>query len=413
MTRLNFTIVLCFIAVSCKLNDRRAIKTLDPSDQFKSSADQIKNKEPKETKIYLSPFEAKATIDRELSLGDSRIVEGYQAPRLSINFNKSDFVQVLRCAASYRMQTLLGEDVRNVKGRPGERSALEWAWTMALADSRICKLVGTKVSTNEFVDLTSPKGTFYYIINPCILAENSVLKREECSYDLTLTYPITVTDSLSDETRTVTKELADAEAILNASLVAAKHLAKKINIHLTACENRIAHDKSLLDFKKGLIQLIFLAGGATIGGRFLPEMFRGPNGAVMLGQMAGTIGAAMFYTKVLKFPADIANECIDSSVVATTEAQRKEAAQYDKTNVASIKGKYEEEYQVQALMQNLQKLIGPQGQILKNVLRVREKLEDLYILESRVISINQAISQAANYGIDLNDISTFPGIPEL
>ena len=354
-------------------------------------------------KIYLSPFEAKAVVERDVSLGNAEIIENFKVPRLNITFDKADFVQVLRCAASYKIPTSTGEDLRHLAGRPGQQSAMEWAWAYALEDRRQCKVVGLNIVSADFPDLTAPKGEYYYVVNPCVLSEHSVLKKEGCSYNLTLTYPVTVPDSFREEVRQKNIELSQAESSLNANLANAKHLAKKIEIHLTACENMVAKDKSLLDFKKGLVQLGFLTVGAAIGGAI-----GGPNGAVMLGQMAGTIGAQLFYTKVLDLPLDIVNECIDPSVVATTEAQRKEAAKHDKSNIAVNQGKYEEEYQVQALTRQLQQMLGPEGPIARDTNRVQEILKELYVLDTRIVTLDKAYAEAANLGIDVNDVSTFP-----
>lgn len=367
--------------------------------------------------VYRSPFDARAVIEREVSFGDALIIEEFQVPSLEIQYDKADFVQVMRCAASYKMQSLTGEDIRHLAGRPGQQSALEWAWAQAFNDNRQCKMVGVRIIAEEFQDLTAPKGEYYYVTNPCVLAENSVLKKDGCSYNLMLTYPVTITDSFSDDLREKNEELAIAESSLNANLVNAKNLAKKIEIHLRACENKVANDIALLDFKKGLVQFGFLAVGAAIGS------FAGPNGAVMLGQMAGTLGAQYFNTSVLRLPNGISNECIDSSVVATTEEQRKEASEVDDrfnpfrsifgpqvgaANDASVQGKYEEEFQVQALTKRFQDLLAyPDGPIARDTERVSQILNELYILDTRVVQIN-AESAAASLGFDINDPSTYP-----
>ncbi|NRA46004.1 MAG: hypothetical protein HRU09_13715 [Oligoflexales bacterium] len=376
-----------------------------------SGTDEASSGSDANTKIYLSPFEAKALVERDVSLGEAEIIEDFKVPRLKITFDKADFVKVLRCAASYKMQTSTGEDIRHLAGRPGQQSAMEWAWAFALEDRRKCKVVGLKIVSNDFADLTAPKGEYYYVVNPCVLSEHSVLNEEGCSYNLTLTYPVMVSDSFREEVRQKNIELSQAESSLNANLANAKQLAKKIEIQLTACENMVAKDQALLNFKKGIVQLGFLAVGAAIGG-----VIAGPNGAVMAGQMAGTIGAQYFFTKALNQPAYIvdpqngfAQECIDPSVVATTEEQRKEATKHDPTNNASHRGKYEEEYQVQALTKKLQNMLGPEGPIARDTARVQDILKELYALETRVVTLDKAYAEAANLGIDVNDASTFPG----
>ncbi|MFK7822853.1 MAG: hypothetical protein AB8G05_01750 [Oligoflexales bacterium] len=375
------------------------------------------------TRIYLSPFEARVAVAKEVTLGESFVVEDFKVPRLRFTYDKADFVQVLRCVASRKMETLTGEDVRHLAGRPGQQSALQWAWTTAVEDRRRCKFVGEKIVSPDFADLAAPKGEYYYVINPCVLSENSVLKKEACSFNLVLTYPVTVTNTFNDEVKTKNFELSKAEGSLNARLVAAQHLAKKIEIHLTACENMVAKDKALNDFKKGITQLGFMVVGAVIGGALLGPL-SGPNGAVMLGQMFGTLGANYFYTSVLGLPSDVFNECIDPTVVETTEEQRKEAAEIDKrfnpnpaktgevaqANDRGQRGKYEEEYQVQALTKQLRDMLAEDGPIAKDTAWVQEVLDDLKLLDVQVINLDYKQVQATT-GIDINDISTYPSGP--
>ena len=370
------------------------------------------------TKIYLSPFEARVAVERDIVLEESKIIEDYKVPSIKITFDKSDFVQILRCAASYKMTTLTGEDIRHLAGRPGQREALEWAWAKAVEDRYKCKFVGKQIVSKDFRDLAAPKGEYYYVINPCVLSENSVLKKEGCSYKLALTYPVKVTASFKQEILAKTQEVSEAEAAVNASILEAQHLAKKIQIHLEACENMVAKDNALNSFKQGLVQLGTLVVTTAIGGAF-----GGPNGAVLMGTLVGTYAGTYLYSSVLGLPEQIANECVDPTVVATTEEQRKEASKLDgrynpgkiftgeaaQANSQGQVGKYEEEYQVQALTRQLQKMLDPEtGAVALATNRLHELLKEMLTYDLKILSIDSAFAEAANQGIDFEDTTTFP-----
>lgn len=355
--------------------------------------------------VYLAIEDADATVKKTVEMGPSGVIEGMNVPQITITRTNADHVQMVRCAASYqdKMVTLSGEDIRHVIGRPNESSELEWVWAQAKEDRHYCKIVGTNIAMDIYSDLTAPKGEFFYIINPCVGKEHSLSRKEGCSNKISLTQTIKVVNSLSKEIQAKSIELAAAESSLNAHMQNAISLARKIEIHLRACEDQIAHDQQMLDFKKGLVQLGMLTVGAAIG-----YSIGGPNGAVMVGQLSMMLGSQLLFMKALKWPPYIANECIDSNVVATTAEQRKKAAKNDATNTAQNAGKYEEEFQVQALTAQLQTMLDPEkGPIALETQRVQKILEEMKELDIKVLTVDQAKAKASNQGIDITKPETF------
>lgn len=364
---------------------------------------------------------ASASIDKTVNIETTELIEGHEVPVLNITFDKSDFVQVLRCAASYRLKTLTGEDLRTLVGRPVLRSEMEWAWAQAIEDKRICKVVGTNVTLEKFQDFSAPTGSYYYVINPCINKEHSINRAPGCSFRLKISRVFDYTNSFKDEIREKTAELSQAEGALNAEIQNAISLARKIEIHLRACENMLAHDKQMVNFKKGMIQLAALLIGGTIG-----NILGGPNMAVMIGQLVMGFGSQIIFSK-LGLPngleGDQFNECINPEAVATTEKQRKEAAEAEKndpkkqglgglmgaSNMAQYEGKYEEEFQVQTLSKRLMKALSPDGPIAKESNRVKALMKELAEMDINILTLDQATTKAGKLGqtLDVNDESSY------
>lgn len=358
--------------------------------------------------FYLAPSQARATLEQTVTLSQTPLFPTLKAPKLEFTFQKSDFVQVLRCAASYRLQTLAGEDLRQVLGRGNANSEFEWAWAQAIEDERKCKVVGNHISSPAFWDYTAPKGEYYYVINPCVSQEHVAVGEQACSYALTLSYPVTVTDAFRQEVQDKTIALAQAENSLTANMENAVQLARKISIHLRACEDMVAQDQQVMDFQKGLIQIGMLGVGGALGyvlGGFNPNM------AVMGGTMVMMMGSQLLYSKALKWPAVIANECIDPTVVATSAAQRQKAAKNDPSHMAKYQGKYEAEFQVQTLIKRLASLLDPEkGPIALDTAKVQKLLEELYTYDIAMVTLDATYAKAATLGVDMSDPKTFKNI---
>ena len=342
-------------------------------------------------KIYLDIADAQAVVDKSVRLGPSGVIEGIDSPQIGVKKQGADHVRIIRCAASYRdrMVNLSGEDIRHLAGKSDESTELEWIWVQAREDRNYCKIVGTNIVMDLYSDLTAPKGEFFYIVNPCISKENSLTRREGCSNRISLTNTVRVANSLTKDLQTKATDLAVAESALNAEMINALSLAKKIEVHLRACEDKVAQDQQMLNFKKGLVQLGAMAIGAAIGGGI-----GGANLAVMGGQMASMVGGVLFYSHVLKWPPVINNECIDPNVISATGDQSG--------------GKYEGEFQVQTMLKKLAGMMEPEsGSIAIATRRVERMLQQMHEIDIKVLTVDQAKVRASRLGIDISNPETF------
>ncbi|MCB9228466.1 MAG: hypothetical protein H6618_02555 [Deltaproteobacteria bacterium] len=373
-------------------------KSPDLQKNDSGSSEETSYKAVDEQAIYFDINRATAVIDPAVSLGTSGIIDGMNVPRISIKLGTADHVQMLRCAASYRdkMITNTGESIQDLSDDPYNRKKLEWVWAQAKEDRNHCKIVGTNIVMELYPDLTAAKGEYFYIINPCISKERSLTQKEGCSNQLSMTDTIKVNNSLTQALQEKAAELAIAESSLTATFQNTIFLARKIEIHLRACENKVANDRQILGFKQGLVQLGFLTVGGALGSFFGPSM------AVMGATLASQMGSQLLFAYVLNWPPYLANECIDPNVVAAAEAQSTEAG------ATEYVSKYESEFQVQTMTRKLQAILDPEnGALALASQRVTKLLEEMQKLDINVLTVDQAKARASSQGIDIYDPATF------
>ena len=200
-----------------------------------------------------------------MELAENDVIAGSKAPLITIDFEDSaDHVFLLRCAKSYKLQTLLGTPIDEVDQSKATLNELKGAWTLAVANSQACKVVASYITTTTFPDIAAPSGTFYYVLNPCISKEKNVYYKTECSGRLSVSKAITYTSAFRDEVRDLYQEIDQAQAGLMAQMTRAAALADLFRIRLTACENKLAFDIAGLNIKNGLVMLgTFVALGAA------------------------------------------------------------------------------------------------------------------------------------------------------
>ena len=352
------------------------------------------NKEDGEIEAYLLPQDAKVTL-KPITLEDSPIVKNLKLPKVTLHFNHSNFVQVIRCQKDTKLHTLTGD-------KPSSdlpRSILESVWIDA---KKRCVIVATNFASTVFYDLTVQQGSYYYVINPCLSDELSIYGKygNNCSYNLQFTQAISVPQegTIKQQEIQIAQKLSEKESILNAHLNNAKQLARKIELHLRACETLLNQDINLLNYKNGLLRLSTLALGFMVGA------FIGPNAAVMLGMFTQEIGTRLIQWK-LKIPNTIENECINPAVVAKNEEQRKLANLDDPTSMSGNAGKYEEEFRVQYLIQKLEKLIDPNdGEVKKATDELELALSNLEHNTNYFTNMSYTIHKYLNSGTVTDDI---------
>lgn len=326
----------------------------------------------------------KVIVPSEVKIEDSTMIQGVDVPMLDIRKQNADFVQILRCAASYELKTATGESIEQVKMRFNAKDALKSAWDKAWNDRNSCKIVGEYIIAGKYPDLAANTGDFYYVINPCITKDHSVTRRNECSYQLVTTDTVQYEAKIEKELRDKARELSVAEADLNGLIGEIMFIIEKFKVNLKACEDLIAHERKMLAFKKGLLQLGFFIAGAAIGSII------GPNAAIMVGQMASGIGSQLVATTILGWPHTIANTCLDPNFAGTAEG---------KSGIQSVTPLYNR------LIELLTKDIPQATERLKKV------QEEMSVLYKNVITYDEMVASASAKGIDLLSQDQTTGLP--
>ena len=357
---------------------------------------------------FKDPSTVAIGLTEEVTIADSVIIAGYKVPTLKFDLKDADFVQVIRCAASYDFRTPDGRTLRDVQGQRNFRD-LRGAWFLAIADSLNCKIIGERVITNPMPDLTSPTGSFYYVANPCIDKESSKSYKTDCSYDLKKSASFSYTNTQQDNVLKKIIEINGIQAELNGYLITERLLIARLANAINACENLLAQDQSLNSFKRGLMQMGFLIAGFVVGGvigSFTP--MGAWNMAIMLGMISGTAFFELANSRGgTRWPAEIQNECVDPDVKATTQAERDAAVANDRIGAEGrFAGKYEEAFRFGELTKQLEALIEPQnGPIASATKKFQEAQQELFLLQANVMLYNEGINKFTQ-GASIKDLST-------
>ena len=73
-------------------------------------------------------------LEKKVSFMEAKLIKNAKIPQLSFKIEKTaDYVEILRCAASYRSQlrSSLGAPIETIRGTFGERREMEYIWAKA------------------------------------------------------------------------------------------------------------------------------------------------------------------------------------------------------------------------------------------------------------------------------------------
>jgi hypothetical protein len=352
---------------------------------------------PQEGSFFLDASAAKVQITTEPQLVESALIKGMQVPSMAIDLQKADFAQVLRCGKSYVVKSLSGELLFD-KNKPSSSDDLQWAWRQAVNHRNSCQMVGSYIVTKQFEDIAAAKGEYYYLLNPCVAAEHSATGKDTCSFNVVKSQTVLMGAGFSAALQEKAQALSQAEAELSAASEQAMLVAKKLEMHLRACEELVAHDTNMLNMRNGLITASSMTVGGIFGSMFI--MGGGPNGAIMGAQMIGNMIAPRIAERVFNLPPYILNQCVDPKALLSEK---------EKTQTAAVKNKnYEQEFGVQALAKTLQNLVSENGEIAKKQANVEKLLLEMHEENQNVVTYDMALKKATKMGIDLADPATLP-----
>ena len=149
---------------------------------------------------------------------------------------------------------------------PSRLEQLKWIWIDGVfSRTNDCKIVGTHIAREKFQDFSAKTGSFFYVINPCIIKERSS-KNEQCSFNLVFTQSVSYENSMTKEFLRVAEDLSQAEGILAGLYSQLYYYSQIIHKNQDECEEKYAFDQSRMNFWKGLTSLTFGSVGAVVGG---------------------------------------------------------------------------------------------------------------------------------------------------
>lgn len=311
--------------------DTQALGLQDPNLAAQSQTAQPKGDTFNQIGDRIEPYESKAFINPNVGLKDSGIFSGVQVPSLQIQFDNAEFAQIMRCAASYKLETAFGQNVTVLDDSLNSRKEKKGAWFNALRDNRNCKVISYDVSGESIQDYTAPTGTFYYILNPCIRKDTSVTRQDDCSYSLSMTNTIAYEEQIRQELQEQSIKISEIEQRIQAHLNEAYLLSELLETKIRACENTIAMENATKKNLQGLLDTALYAGSfaATI-------MATGDIGnATMAAELATQIGGMQL--KKSFGLGEISNSCMDAGKYTAydsmtgqkTVASQRRAARYE------------------------------------------------------------------------------------
>lgn len=216
----------------------------------------------------IAPEQASASITTAPVVAAASEESRLKVPVLAFARQNADFVMIARCPKSFVMRTPAGDDIKTLAPTlPTRLSQLRWAWQNAAFDAAGCRLVGSYVARDKFEDLAAKSGSFYYVINPCVMKERSTNPTENCSYNLSISEPVSnYTNTLSAEFLAEAENLANAEATFAGIYSQLYFIAQSIQVNQDACERQWAFEQSRANFFQGLKSLVAIGIGAAVGG---------------------------------------------------------------------------------------------------------------------------------------------------
>ena len=384
---------LSFIVLSSCKPEKTKFSTINDNKNKISSRSLFKNPDDAEIELV------------KLANERSPLILDLVVPTLSLEFTNADYIQILRCTDQVQIRTPTGAPF----GSLSKREQRKWVWNdlkSQVNNSGVCKIIASKSISKIVNDLTVAAGTYFYVVNPCFSEEVVLDEDDYCGYHLAFSDKIEVKHANTFERQILDslQSLNTAQTSLNALLVNSQQLAKKIEVHLQACEDFVQKDQQLLDFKKGLVSL----GGMALG--FAAGLFIGPNAAIMLATGVQALFTELIGPRVLKLPLGIENECVDPNIVATTAQERELRSKDDKTNQNQHRGKYEEEFRVAELSRRFEKMIDTDMTFAKA--QVVKELENVAKFNDKVLTFDRAIKELYQQDADkgVNELKTMQDI---
>jgi hypothetical protein len=209
-------------------------------------------------------------------------------PQFSIGLQDADYVEVVRCAKSYRLAAPNGKTHDEIdENSPTRTENLRYALAEAKANVNACRILGTYVIRETFQDITAEDGSYYYIVNPCVRQERSTIANLNCSYNISVTGVVDVAGSgVTSDFVKAAAGLAEAEARLSATM---QRMYRRIEL---LKELKDTCDQNYITASMNSQILKSVLSAATIGLQMAAGAVFGPVGGFVGGQFFGALRGA-------------------------------------------------------------------------------------------------------------------------
>jgi hypothetical protein len=384
-----------------KKNSAKNLSSLAQDQTQTDIGDESTSSDATSTPTVKDPQTASGRVDAKITMTVSDLISDTEVvfPTLKLTKTTADYFQVLRCAASYDMQTLQGESVRKTKSTLSADD-LKWAWSQAVNDSHNCKIVAEYIISPTYLDMPAPSGNFYYIANPCISAANSTTGQDGCSFNLSFTdLMLDYENAFMDKMRDKAIELALNQSVLNSHLDEVGIVARKLETRLHLCEEFYAFKETEKAIRRGLIMLGLNIAGAIVGavvGKFVKPLGMG-GGAMMIGMFAQMMGSQIINDILNLNPK--ANSCLYGEDIAQGLSSQKEI---DRARVSARD--FETKFKTKETLDRLLTLTKPPNQqdpvggiIAQDIARMQKVIADMNAIDQKVISVNSFIAAGNKY----------------
>ena len=241
-------------------------------------------KDPKKARLSLvrpKPQESPASVGSRLNV-----------PTLEIQLVQADFTQILRCHSDYKLISSTGQDFESLDPS-SDVERFKWMWNRAQGDYRSCKSVGLRVPRTTIQDLAAPSGSYYYILNPCVLAKNSITEKEDCSNHLVKSEPITYQSPLSQKFMEVSQKVSEQEADIASDINDLINASKMISDTQKSWEDFWASKEANKQRLRGFLKLGAMVLGTVVGGLMTGGMGAVQGGQTFLGLAGGLLDRTM------------------------------------------------------------------------------------------------------------------------
>ena len=283
-SKLLIPLSLLTLTTACSEVNQPKISAKNLTDQGDSSSqiDQPEKRDPLLAKVTLAGNPSPSLMSENSSI---------RVPSLGITLQGADYVEIVRCAASYVIKTPSGEDVRIFKESDPDmrRQILKRTYVDEVkSNPNVCRIVGTKVVVSQFLDYAARPGSYYYVLNPCVMAERSTSGRDDCSYDILVTDQIQHITSVHEDFLKGAEDLARLESTLSGYYNQLNYYAERARKVADDCESSAIVAETARSRMRGFSGLVLAGVGAAVGG-----VVTGGNPAAALKGAETGLGLAM------------------------------------------------------------------------------------------------------------------------